>query len=83
MTNNKITFTDVNRARDCVLWTIENIGPKISVPGTSIRGEGWHFWTTIPAFMNTAMQLDMPTYTIELNEHVDEETQLLFMLKWS
>jgi len=25
----------------------------------------------------------MNTYIIELTEHVDEETQLLFMLKWA
>jgi hypothetical protein len=79
----KIIFTDANRAKDCVMWVMENIGSKTSVPGSSICGEGWRFWTTIPAFMNTAMQLDPPTYTIELNEHVDEETQLFFMLKWS
>ena len=79
----KITFTDVNRARDCVYWVMENIGPKTSSPGSGIRGEGWHFWTYVPAFAGTAMQLDPPTYTMELNEHVDEETQLFFMLKWS
>ena len=80
---NKITFTDINRAKDCVMWVIENIGPNTSNTGTSARGEGWHFWTYVPAFAGTVMQLDMPTYNIELKEHVDEETQLFFMLKWS
>ena len=75
----KITFTDANRATDCILWTIANIGPKISVPGSSIRGEGWHFWTNIPHDISEKSI----TFTIELNEHVDVDTKLLFMLKWS
>lgn len=79
----KITFTNVNRAKDCVYWVMEHIGPKTSNPGTSIRGEGWHFWTNLPSFIDTALQNNMPTYTIELNEHVDVDTQLIFMLKWS
>jgi len=76
----RIIFTDVNRARDCVYWVIENIGPKISVPGSSIRGEGWHFWTRIPYPDDVKDEI---IYVIELNEHVDEETQLFFMLKWA
>jgi len=79
MTINKITFTDLNRAGDCVRWVIENIGPKTSSLGSGIRGEGWHFWTNMPYDMSNKPI----TYSMELNEHVDEETQLLFMLKWS
>lgn len=79
MNINKITFTDLNRATDCLKWTMENIGPKIRVPGSSIRGEGWHFWTNVPPDISK----ENITFTMELNEHVDEETQLLFMLKWS
>ena len=75
----KIIFTDSDRAIDCVKWTMENIGPKISVPGSSIRGEGWHFCTNMPPDISK----ENITFTMELNEHVDEETQLLFMLKWS
>ena len=75
----KIIFTDSDHAIDCVKWTMENIGPKISVPGSSIRGEGWHFWTNVPPDISK----ENITFTMELNEHVDEETQLLFMLKWS
>jgi len=75
----KITFTDSDRAIDCVKWTMENIGPKISVPGSSIRGEGWHFCTNMPPDISK----ENITFTMELNEHVDEETQLFFMLKWS
>jgi hypothetical protein len=83
MTISKLTFTNVNRARDCVHWVIKNIGPVIENPGTSVRGEGWHLWTTIPDFTYAPLPTDVPTYTIELNEHVDEETQLFFMLKWA
>ena len=79
----KIIFTDANRAKDCVMWVMENIGPKTNVPGSSICGEGWLFWTTIPDFTYTPFPTDVPTYTIELNEHVDEETRLFFMLKWA
>ena len=79
----RITFTDINRARDCIYWVMENIGPKTSSPGSGIRGEGWHFWTNIPQFTYASLPTDAPTYTMELNEHVDEETQLFFMLKWS
>jgi hypothetical protein len=75
-----IIFTDINRAKDCVMWVIENIGPKISVPGSSIRGEGWHFWTRIPYPDDVKDEI---IYVIELNEHVDEETRLFFMLKWA
>jgi len=79
MNTSKIIFTDFNRATDCILWTLDNIGPKISVPGSSIRGEGWHFWTNIPPDISK----ESITFSMELNEHVDEETQLLFMLRWS
>jgi hypothetical protein len=79
MTINKIIFTDLNRAGDCIKWTIENIGPKTNSPGSSIRGEGWHFCTNMPSDISK----ENITFTMELNEHVDEETQLLFMLKWS
>jgi len=76
----KITFTSVQRARDCVYWAKEHIGPVMSNPGSGIRGEGWHCWTNIHA---TGSKFDKPTYTMELNEHVDVDTKLLFMLKWS
>lgn len=79
MTINKITFADINRATDCVHWVIDNIGPKTNSPGSSLRGEGWHFWTNMPSDISKCPI----TFSMELNEHVDEETQLLFMLKWS
>jgi len=76
----RIIFTDLNRAGDCIKWTMENIGPKTSSPGSSLHGEGWHFWTRIPYPDDVKDEI---IYVIELNEHVDEETRLLFMLKWS
>jgi len=76
----KITFTSVQRARDCVDWAKEHIGPAMHNPGSSIRGEGWHCWTNIHI---TDSRFNKPTYTMELNEHVDVDTKLLFMLKWS
>jgi hypothetical protein len=75
----KIKTTDVNRARDCVQWLIKNVGPEVSVQGSTIRSEGWHLWTqSTPA----DEQSYNPTYIIELNDFVDEDTQLLFALKW-
>jgi hypothetical protein len=76
----KIKTTDVYRARDCVHWLIKNVGPETSVQGSSIRSEGWNLWTQGSV---TDSRVDPPTYIIELNDYVDDDTQLLFALKWS
>ena len=76
----KIKTTDVCRARDCVQWLIKNVGPEISVQGSTIRSEGWHLWTQAATENGRSYN---PTYIIEVNDHVDDDTQLLFALKWS
>jgi hypothetical protein len=76
----QIKTTDVYRARDCVQWLIKNVGPETYVQGSSIRSEGWNLWTQAQVENGKAYD---PTYTIEVNDHVDDDTQLLFALKWS
>ena len=76
----KISTTDVDRARDCVQWLIKNVGPEEYVQGSSIRSLGWNLWTQGSV---TDGRVDPPVYMIEVNDHVDEDTQLLFALKWS
>ena len=75
----KIKTTDVGRARDCVQWLIKNVGPEEYVQGSNIQSEGWHLWTQA----TTEDGKYNPIYIIELNDHVDDDTQLLFALKWS
>jgi hypothetical protein len=76
----KIKTKDVNRARDCVQWLIKNIGPEEYVQGSSIRSLGWNLWTQGSVEVGKSYN---PTYIIEVNDHVDDDTQLLFALKWS
>lgn len=54
-------------------WLVENVGERLPNSGSNINGIGWCIRPH--SYMNR--------YIIELTEHVDEETQLLFMLKWS
>ena len=76
----KISTTDVDRARDCVQWLIKNVGPETSVQGSSIQSLGWRLWTQGSV---TDGRVDPPVYIIEVNNHVDDDTQLMFALKWS
>jgi hypothetical protein len=76
----KINTTDVYRARDCVQWLIKNVGPEEYVQGSTIRSLGWHLWTQAATEDGTSFN---PIYIIEVNDHVDDDTQLLFALKWS
>ena len=76
----KIKTTDIDRARDCVQWLIKNVGPEVGVQGSSIRSLGWHLWTQAATENGRSYN---PVYIIEMNDHVDEDTQLLFALKWS
>ena len=77
----KIKTTDVDRARDCVQWLIKNVGPETGVQGSSICSLGWNLWTQ--GSVGADGRIDPPVYIIEVNDHVDEDTQLLFALKWS
>jgi hypothetical protein len=73
----KITISDLNKAQECVTWLRKNVGPVLpGNSGTLVRGEGWQYWVggKLP---------ELWSVTIELNEHVDDDTQLLFALKWS
>ena len=76
----KILFTDSKRARECVQWVMKNIGPKTSVKGSVVHGEGWCFWCNIPGVYGLPEEA---SFCIEINQHVDSETATLFMLKWS
>lgn len=74
----KIKITDHERASGVVQWLLDNVGPQeSSTVGTVIRGAGWLIG------YNFYFDSNLPTYTIELDDNVDEETQLLFALKWS
>ena len=73
----KITIEDLDKAQECIEWLIKHVGPvKPGNSGTLIRGEGWQYWVSgqLPEWWRV---------TIELNEHVDDDTQLFFTLKWS
>jgi len=76
----KISTTDVDRARDCAQWLVQHVGQAVNVQGSSIQSEGWHLWTQGSV---TDGRVDPPVYIIEVNDHVDDDTQLLFALKWS
>jgi hypothetical protein len=74
----KIQITDLDRGRDIVEWLKKNVGPQLrGYPGTAVYGEGWSFWVNMHYEAG-------PIVTFELNEeHVDEDTVLLFALMWS
>ena len=76
----KISTTDIDRARDCAQWLVQHVGPHVSIQGTSIHSLGWNLWTQGSV---TDGRVDPPVYIIEVNDHVDDDTQLLFALKWS
>lgn len=76
----KIKLYDAVRARGAVQWLMTNVGPQQSgAVGTVIRGEGWQCWVNY--YSDDLAEL--PEFFIELNEHVDEDTKLLFALSWS
>lgn len=77
----KIKLYDAVRARGAVQWLMTNVGPQQSgAVGTVIRGEGWQCWVK---YYSDDWHLQLPEFFIELNEHVDEDTKLLFALSWS
>jgi hypothetical protein len=72
----KIKITDPIQARACIQWLIKEIGPVVyGAGGPAIRGEGWTAYTSILP--------ELSVFLVEVNDHVDEDTQLLFTLKWS
>jgi hypothetical protein len=76
----KIKLIDAVRARDAVQWLMANVGPQqAGAVGTVVRGEGWQCWVKYYSDDLT----DLPEFFIELNQHVDEDTKLLFALKWA
>ena len=74
----KIRFKDPDRARDCVQWCIEHIGPLIKGPtGTMLRGEGWNLIVNIDYNIGCLIDVEL------VEEHVDDQTALMFSLRWS
>jgi hypothetical protein len=72
----KIEITDPIQARACIQWLIREIGPVVySAGGPAITGEGWTAYTSI--------RPDRSVFLVEVNDHVDDATQLLFALKWA
>jgi hypothetical protein len=77
----KIKTSDVDRAMECAKWLVQHVGQTVNVQGSSIRSEGWRLWAQ--ASVGADGRVDPPVYIIEVNDHVDDDTQLLFALKWS
>ena len=76
----KIKLYDAVRARGAVQWLMTNVGPQQpGTVGTVVRGEGWQCWVKY----HSDDLAELPEFFIELNEHVDEDTKLLFALSWS
>ena len=76
----KIITTDLDHVMECAKWLVQHVGPAVNVQGSSIQSEGWNVWTQ-GSF--TDGRVDPPVYIIEVNDHVDDDTQLMFALKWS
>lgn len=73
----KLKFTDMIRGRECVQWLIHEIGPvTYGSGGPTIAGEGWN------AVVGIRGDAD-PVLWVELSEHVDEDTRMMFVLRWS
>jgi len=76
--NNTLTIVDPDRARACVQWLHEHVGPIIrGTTGSVVRGEGW------TAHIQFRVDSADPVVKIELNNHVDDKDALMIMLKWS
>jgi hypothetical protein len=71
----KLIFTDPDKARKCIMWLMTNVGSvKPHAGGPLIRGAGWRSWVE---------NYDKLVTHVELDNNVDEETHILFMLKWA
>jgi hypothetical protein len=70
---------NLDKARDCVHWLIENVGPILPHSGGShVRGLGWSVWVNVDSLNTKFFHAQ-----VELTSDVDDETQLMFMLRWS
>lgn len=69
----KIEKSNIEETAKILNWLIENVGERLPSSGYSAHGHGWAIY---PNSINN-------TYIVELNEYVDDETVLMFMLKWS
>jgi hypothetical protein len=79
----KIRIYDQDRIRDCIKWLIKEVGPvKNSMGGPAIAGEGWSAYKVISSHSVRMAHSDHAVF-VEVNDHVDEDIQLLFVLKWS
>lgn len=70
----KIQKSNVEVTANVLNWLVDNVGEMIPSSGTNVHGYGW---TIRPNSYDN-------TYIIELDDHdVDDDTKLLFLLKWS
>ena len=71
-----IRLHDPDRARACIQWLIKNVGPREpGITGTSLHGIGW----------SSRIHLEYYTgcmFEIEITKDVDEETAMMFALRW-
>ena len=69
----KIEKSNITETAEIMNWLIQHVGDRITSSGVNVNGHGW---TIRPNVIQK-------TYIVELNPHVDDETILMFMLKWS
>jgi hypothetical protein len=73
----KIKLKDPVRAKACVQWLIKEVGPQQpGTPGNILHGFGWC----------TRIHLDYYTgcmFEIEITNDVDEDTTMMFALRWA
>ena len=79
--NHKVTaqirVDDMIRARACAQWLIEHIGPQQpGTVGSIVRGEGWQIRVV-------DMTPSDPVVEISLNQHVDQQDVIMFVLRWA
>jgi len=74
----QIQTRNLEKARDITQWLMSHVGPVIkSTHGTIVRGEGWIMWVAVEPNLDMIVNFELN------NEHVDEHTVTLFLLKWS
>lgn len=69
----KIEKSGLKEAAQVLNWLVDNVGPRLPNAGINVNGTGWSIRPNV--IKNT--------YIIELNEHVDDETVMMFALKWA
>ncbi|CAB5214095.1 hypothetical protein UFOVP190_11 [uncultured Caudovirales phage] len=73
----EITTTDADHAVECIKWLRDTLGPGAIRKANEVIGKDWKL-STYYATPNL-----ITTYCIELSSNVNEETQIMFQLKWS